>query len=145
MSQEFTRCGIYRFNCCDEGRAIDQASKKNQDQVDVGQTNHHFFLVLSDNDYTKAKQNRYISVVPLSSTANNYTKQTHGFTIDDDAVGDTGRIFVGSIILCDRPMRIFKEYNPDGGAKKGELNFNAYRKIVTKIAKHCGIKLDKAN
>ena len=131
---------IYKFSCCDEGRKIIDG-QKNSDGVCVGQNTYHYFIIISPQDYSEKQSNFYVSAIPLSHSAKNYTKQTYGLTLDLDDFEGTPEDLRGSIVLCDRPMRLFKKNVMDGVKSYGRITYPALKKIMIKIAENVSINL----
>ena len=138
MGFEIPRRSIFVFECCNEGRSVDKNTLKNQDGISIPvESSQHPFLIISDGDYNKNEGTKYISGIPLTHTVNNKTKQFNGFQLEssDLEFGDYSQ----SIVLCDRPTRIFKINMKRPWRINGKVSYEAYQKIISKVAQNCGV------
>lgn len=140
MTVKLDKYKIYKFSCCDEGRQIKE-DKKNIDDIYVGDNTYHYFIIISPQEYSHSQNNPYVSGIPLSHSALNYTKQTYGLVLDSDDFSGAPPDLRDSIILCDRPMRLYKGNITDNASPYGSITYKALQKIMIKIAENLSIKL----
>lgn len=132
---EFISGEIYEFNCCSEGRRVDLTTDGtciNQDGLNTDGRRKHPFVVLHDSD--KNKSGNYISVFPITSQKQSYTIQEYGQPISSDDINKQGYSYIGSMIQCDKPLRILKtnitNHNPCG-----KITHDFRKKIISKMVR----------
>ncbi len=141
---QFKRREIYEFQCCNEGRLITKEKNDNNETVCLNQDKYdtngrvtHFFVILSPDEYSNSEKTLYISVLPITSSKQNYTVQAMGVTLSPDDL-ESGNQFVGDNVLFDRPLRILKKYIVQKGCQ-GMISFDSYKKILAKTTYNFGV------
>ena len=138
MSVRLNKYNIYKFSCCNEGRTL-IGNGKNSDGVSVGNSPFHYFIIISPQEYSEKQHNGYVSAIPLSHSAESQTKQTYSITLDSDDFSGADPDLRRSFILCDRPMRLFKNNVLEDVKSYGAITYKALQKVISKIAKNYGV------